>query len=119
MRQAGVLAACCLYGLERLEGNLRKDLANAKRLAEGIHSLRGDGVFSIDFANIDTNIVNMRITHDKLTAEELVERLQRVITKSFVKVYLLIIFSNVILCTDHQRREGTIEKVNCRQGGRI
>jgi len=35
MRQAGVLAACCLYGLEHLNENLKKDLANAKRLAEG------------------------------------------------------------------------------------
>lgn len=78
MRQAGVLAACCLYGLERLEENLKKDLANAKRLAEGIHSLRGDGVFSIDYANIDTNIVNMKITQDKLTSAEVIERLQRI-----------------------------------------
>ena len=109
MRQAGVLAACCLYGLERLDENFKKDLANAKRLAEGIHSLRGDGVFSIDYANIDTNIVNMRITHDKLTAEEVVERLQRVIIKK-VHNGLLILFLNIILSKDHQRRKGTIEK---------
>jgi len=78
MRQAGVLAACCLYGLERLEDNLRKDIANAKRLAEGIHSLREDGVLAIDFANVETNILNVRIVHKKLTSSELIERLQRV-----------------------------------------
>ena len=36
MRQSGVLAACCLYGLNNLEENLKKDLKNAKRLAEGM-----------------------------------------------------------------------------------
>ena len=38
MRQAGVLAACCLYGLEHVREDLKKDLSNAKKLAEGICS---------------------------------------------------------------------------------
>ena len=36
LRQAGVLAAACLYGLSKADENLRKDNQNAKKLVEGI-----------------------------------------------------------------------------------
>lgn len=77
MRQAGVLAACCLYGLSNLEENLKKDLQNAKRLAEGIHNLPGD-VFHIDYENIQTNILNMKIKSEKLSSLDLIKRLETV-----------------------------------------
>lgn len=77
MRQSGVLAACCLYGLNNLEENLKKDLKNAKRLAEGINKLPGD-IFNIDFENIQTNIINMTIKSDRYSAMDLIKRLETV-----------------------------------------
>jgi hypothetical protein len=50
MRQAGVLAACCLYGLEHLKEHLKKDLANARRLAEGSETYRKLAYFRIIFS---------------------------------------------------------------------
>lgn len=76
MRQAGVLAACCLYGLEHLRENLKKDLANAKRLSEGISALKSS-ILSVDNV-VETNIVHMKITSTKLNSNDLIERLQKV-----------------------------------------
>lgn len=77
MRQAGVLAACCLYGLDHLDENLKKDLVNAKRLAKGIHDLK-TSVFCVDFDNIETNIVHLKINSNSFSADDLMDRLLKV-----------------------------------------
>lgn len=54
MRQAGVLAAAGIIALEKMVDRLRKDHANAQRLALGLAELKG---FSITTEKIMTNIV--------------------------------------------------------------
>jgi threonine aldolase len=58
MRQAGVIAAAALVGLEEMRGRLGEDHRNAKTLADGLSRL--DGV-RIDAANVVTNIVSFEI----------------------------------------------------------
>jgi threonine aldolase len=52
MRQAGVLAAAALYGLDHMVERLAEDHANARRLADGLRSLG----WSIDRTDVQTNI---------------------------------------------------------------
>lgn len=54
MRQAGIIAAACLFALDHNIDRLRQDHENAKRLATGLASL--DGI-SLDPSLIETNIV--------------------------------------------------------------
>ncbi len=54
MRQAGVIAAAGLVGLDSMVERLADDHANAKRLAHGLAGLAG---LEIDPADIETNIV--------------------------------------------------------------
>lgn len=70
MRQAGIIAAGALYGLENNRGRLAEDHANAKALAEGLAEI--DGI-EIDPAAVETNLVYFRVT--AMPAAELVDRL--------------------------------------------
>ncbi|MEL6961464.1 MAG: threonine aldolase family protein [Pseudomonadota bacterium] len=54
MRQAGIIAAACLYALDHHIDRLGQDHENAKRLASGLAAL--DGI-SLDPSLIETNIV--------------------------------------------------------------
>lgn len=54
MRQAGILAAAALYGLDHHVERLAEDHANARALADGLASIEGIGV---DPAATETNIV--------------------------------------------------------------
>lgn len=54
LRQAGVLAAACVYALDHNVDRLAEDHANARRLAEGLASLPG---VELDPAKVETNIV--------------------------------------------------------------
>src|SRR6185295_18510281 len=54
MRQAGLLAAACVYALEHNVARLAEDHANARRFAEGL--ARAPGVV-LDLAGVETNIV--------------------------------------------------------------
>jgi threonine aldolase len=55
LRQAGVVAAAGIIGLETMIGRLAEDHANAKRLAEGFADAAPDG--SIDLERVQTNMV--------------------------------------------------------------
>lgn len=57
MRQAGVIAAAALVGLETMRDRLAEDHANARLLAEG---LAGAGA-KIDLAGVVTNIVSFEV----------------------------------------------------------
>jgi len=54
MRQAGILAAACLYALDHNVERLAEDHANARVLAEGLARIEG---VTIDPALVETNIV--------------------------------------------------------------
>lgn len=54
MRQAGIMAAGCLYALDHHVERLADDHANARRLANGLAELPG---VTLDPAAVDTNIV--------------------------------------------------------------
>jgi threonine aldolase len=62
MRQAGVIAAAALVGLEEMRDRLAEDHRNAKALADGLARL--DGI-RIDTTKVVTNIVSFEI--DNLT----------------------------------------------------
>ena len=58
MRQAGVIAAAALVGLEEMRDRLVDDHRNAKRLAEGLAKIPG---VRIDASRVVTNIVSFEI----------------------------------------------------------
>jgi threonine aldolase len=74
MRQAGIIAAAAIYGLEHHRERLAEDHAKARRLAEALH---GRGGIDIDLATVQTNIVIMNIAKTKLTVESAVEALKK------------------------------------------
>jgi threonine aldolase len=83
LRQAGVLAAACLVGLDEMQENLRVDHKNAKRLAEGIMKV-GHDVVTVNISKTETNIVHMEIIDKEITATELIDRLKTVNLNLFV-----------------------------------
>ena len=54
MRQAGIIAAACLYALDHHVERLADDHANARHLAEGLAEIPG---IELDPATVETNIV--------------------------------------------------------------
>lgn len=77
MRQAGVLAACCLYGLTQADTNLRKDTQNARKLVEGIAAIPNN-VFEVNTKTTETNIVHMKILKNSVKVSDLINRLATV-----------------------------------------
>jgi len=72
MRQAGILAAAGIVAVTEMVDRLVDDHANARKLAEGLSELPG---VAIDPAHIRTNIVFFDVTHARISAAELVKRL--------------------------------------------
>jgi threonine aldolase len=62
MRQAGILAAGALYGLEHQRERLAEDHQSARAVAEILGAAQ---YVAMDFASVETNIVNLSIPHDK------------------------------------------------------
>jgi len=58
MRQAGILAAGALYALRNHRHRMSEDHANAKKLAEGLASIKG---VELQGEPLQTNIVRFRI----------------------------------------------------------
>jgi threonine aldolase len=74
MRQAGIIAAACLYALDHHVERLAEDHDNARVLAEGLAQIPG---VRIDPASVETNIVWFELAepHDaRAVAAELKER---------------------------------------------
>ena len=67
MRQAGVIAAAALVGLETMRDRLVEDNVNARALADGLAAIRG---IRIDAAKVVTNIVSFEIDRGGLDAGE-------------------------------------------------
>ena len=70
MRQAGMMAAGCLYALDHHVDRLAEDHANAARLAEGLASLEA---IELDPAQVETNIVVFEVPD----AARFLERISR------------------------------------------
>ena len=73
MRQAGILAAACLYAMDHNIDRLAEDHANARRLAEAIAELPG---IRLDPATVETNIVIFEIKPPLGPAPDVVARLR-------------------------------------------
>ena len=72
MRQCGIIAAAGIVALEEMADRLADDHANARRLAEGIAQIDG---LSIDLDTVVTNMVYCSLTTDRLTCDQLADRL--------------------------------------------
>ena len=72
MRQVGILAAACLYGLDNNVERLEVDHQNAKRLALGLAGMDGIG---INPEQVVTNIVLFDVGSTSMDADTFAERL--------------------------------------------
>jgi threonine aldolase len=70
MRQAGIIAAACVYALEHHVDRLQEDHDNARLLANGLSSIDG-----ITVESVETNIVFFDIAGLGITAAEFCNRL--------------------------------------------
>lgn len=73
MRQAGIIAAACLYALDHHVDRLADDHANARRLADGLADLPG---VLVDPATVETNIVFFDLAPSAPSAHEVERRLE-------------------------------------------
>ena len=71
MRQAGIVAAACVYALDHHVDRLAEDHARARRLAEGLHEA---GV-PVDLEQVETNFVQINVGSLELAAGDALERL--------------------------------------------
>ncbi|MBI4639094.1 MAG: threonine aldolase family protein [Candidatus Tectomicrobia bacterium] len=72
MRQAGIIAAGCVYALRHHIDRLAEDHENAKRLAYGLAECRG---IDLDPGQIETNIVLFDVGKSGFTASEIADRI--------------------------------------------
>jgi threonine aldolase len=73
MRQAGIIAAACIYALDHHIERLAEDHANARLLAEGLAEIPG---VALDPASVETNIVWFDV-HGPLGAEAVASALKQ------------------------------------------
>jgi threonine aldolase len=73
MRQSGIVAAGGLYALRHNVTRLADDHHNARRLADGLRSIRG---IRVDRDVVETNIFYADIVRDDMTAAAFVEQLR-------------------------------------------
>jgi threonine aldolase len=71
MRQAGIIAAPGIVGLQKMVGRLKDDHRNARRLAEGLASLPG---VQVDVEEVQTNIILAGIAGTGMDADTFVHR---------------------------------------------
>ena len=68
-RQAGIIAAAGIYAIEKMSLRLHEDHENARALAEGIAEIPG---LFVDLSSVQTNIVVVNLTSERMTQEEVV-----------------------------------------------
>ena len=73
MGQAGILAAAGIVSLNEMVHRLADDHANAKTLATGLAEMPG---LSIDPDQIHTNIIFFEVTHEDMTPEQFIQRIE-------------------------------------------
>jgi threonine aldolase len=74
MRQAGIIAAACIYALDHHIERLAEDHENAKRLALGLAGIPG---IRLEPDAVETNIVFFDVSGTGIAAPEISERLLR------------------------------------------
>lgn len=74
MRQAGILAAACLYSLENNIAGLAVDHANAQKMAMGIRAIDGLRLTQKEFP---TNIVLFELENSTLDTKQIRQRLEK------------------------------------------
>ena len=79
MRQVGVLAAAGLVSLEEILPLLKEDHRRASKLAKAINDL-GSKTFSVDLNEVQTNMIFVNTSSEKVTSKDLVQRLKSVKT---------------------------------------
>ncbi len=70
MRQAGIIAAAGIYGLEHMVDRLEEDHATARRLAEGLAGLPG---IEVDPTAVETNIVLFRVVDERFNSASFID----------------------------------------------
>ena len=73
MRQAGIVAAGCLYALDNNVERLAEDHENARLLAEGLAEI--DGI-ELDPATVETNIVIFDVEDGPAFVERFADRVE-------------------------------------------
>ena len=73
MRQAGIVAAGCVYALDHHVDRLSEDHENARRLAEGLAEI--DGI-EIDPATVETNIVLFDVEDGPALVQRIADRVE-------------------------------------------
>lgn len=73
MRQAGIVAAGCLYALDNNVERLSEDHENAQHLAKGLAEI--DGI-SIDPATVESNIVIFEVEDARALVERMADRVE-------------------------------------------
>ena len=73
MRQAGILAAAGIVGLESMVDRLAEDHVNARQLAEGLASAG----FAIDLSTVQTNIVIVDVSRMGVKAADFAAKLKK------------------------------------------
>jgi len=73
MRQAGIIAAACLYALDHHVERMAEDHENAKVLAQGLAEIPG---IELDPASIETNIVYFDLASSAPAPAEVARRLE-------------------------------------------
>jgi threonine aldolase len=68
-RQAGIIAAAGIYAIEKMSLRLEEDHQNARALAEGLVEIPG---LAVDLSTVQTNIVVVELTSERMTQEEVV-----------------------------------------------
>ena len=71
MRQAGIVAAACVYALDHHVDRLAEDHARARRLAESLHAADAP----VDLEQVETNFVQIDVGSLGLEQAEAIERL--------------------------------------------
>ena len=72
MRQSGIIAAAGLYAFKHNVTRLEEDHDNAKFLAHRLADIPG---LEIDPARVETNIILLRVTSEKMTADQMADTL--------------------------------------------
>jgi threonine aldolase len=71
MRQAGIVAAACVYALNHHVDRLAEDHARARRLAEGLH----EAGIAVDLDQVETNFVQIDVGAMGIADEDATERM--------------------------------------------
>lgn len=71
MRQAGIIAAPGLIGLNKMRERLKEDHINAQKLASGLSDIPG---FLLDIKTVRTNIIYFKLQPDIIDPEDFIKR---------------------------------------------